>query len=781
MSHRNADSGSGPTSPLHVRHFGPKIQSFEPGNSPPNTHMGRSRFIGNENTHDFLFPAPRVLLPNGQLVACDQEPIRTPDAVQAYGVLIALDKSDGSVTHVSDNTFAVLKIDPSVILSASKFTDLLTNEEAAVFDDQYHYCLSEKMSSAFTLNIGDVGCFAVLGEPTTTNPDLLLLEVEPSGDPALLSPLSSKSAVPVSPFNPHTISRTLGNTTRTNNFTRNFTTPLPAGGLLIPMFDLLSQLNNALLKMDNLDTCVKMLAHAVRHITSYDRVMVYQFDSTFCGHVIEEAADDIRYLGLKFPASDIPQQARDLYMINKIRTLDDRERPTAKILCKSEKWAQQTLDMTYINIRAVSPVHIKYLGNMGVNASMSITLMHNSTFWGLIACHGYKAGRPSVPVRHFCKLLAETFGSIIEARQLRKSIRDTRSFVTVASNPLHGSSTVPSGPQVPTVVAGTVSDLLGLFEANFGILCVDGESKLLGETKVPPREIIDIVNFVKSRHFERISSTDRFKEFAPGVSFSVAGFLYIPLASTVTAGGLGDFVLFCRLEQVQTVNWAGDPTELVSYNPETMSLEPRTSFQIWRETVRGISAPWTSDALDMAGMVQLVYGRFMSVWREKEKAETRNRLKNLLIGSVSHDVRTPLNAVIGYLELALESPMDDALRENLSICYNASKSLIFIVNDLLDLTRFEAGKMLFRSEPFSLRNVISSTIPIFKPDAVKRGLRFEVACHEEVPNLVIGDGPKISQCLTNLCSNALKFTESGSITMSCKKVEETADTNILRF
>ena len=105
------------------------------------------------------------------------------------------------------------------------------------------------------------------------------------------------------------------------------------------------------------------------------------------------------------------------------------------------------------------------------------------------------------------------------------------------------------------------------------------------------------------------------------------------------------------LYQIQTVDWAGDPYESVSYNPETMSLEPRSSFRIWKETVRGVSAPWTPDILEMAGMLQLVYGRFMSVWREKEMAENRNRLKNLLIGSVSHDVRTPLNAVIGYLEV----------------------------------------------------------------------------------------------------------------------------------
>ncbi|TPX37035.1 hypothetical protein SmJEL517_g00807 [Synchytrium microbalum] len=738
-----------------------RLQLEMPGIQGPNSGPGATNVV------DSVLPAaPRVLLPNGKYVTCEDEPIRTPGAVQAYGLLVAIDLH-GSVTHVSSNVQKLLGIEASAFLSADKFTDVLAPSEAATFQEQFEICLAQRIALVFTLTVNSIACYCSMGEPTTTNPDLIVLELELEEDAQVRLPMTDIASIPYSPFNANTIAQTLLEKKRRKASNAN----------MIPMFELLSQLNRSMLNVPDLDTCVKIVAQAVKHITSYDRIMIYQFDASWAGHVIEECADEKRYYGLKFPPGDIPKQARELYVINKIRLLNDREEPTAPIVCRNQALAEVPLDMTYVNIRAISPVHIKYMKNMGIASTMSISLMHNNALWGLIACHGVTPGRPSVAVRQFCRLVGETFSSIIDARMLQKSVRNARSFASVAANPF--STSVGGNTGVPAVVAGTVADILTLFDSNFGILSVDGESKLLGEPTVDASEIIAIVNFVKSRQFERICSTDRLREYAPEVCSSVAGFLCIPLSAATPAGGPGDFVLFCRLEQLQTVSWAGDPNEPVTYNPETLSLEPRVSFATWKETVRGLANPWTPETLEMASMLQLVYGRFMNVWREKERAENRNRLKNLLIGSVSHDVRTPLNAVIGYLELALESPMEEQLRESLITCYNASKSLIFIVNDLLDLTRFEAGKMLFRSEPFAIRSVLESTLPIFTNEANKRGLIFDVICEDDVPQIVIGDGPKISQVITNLCSNALKFTEKGCIKVHCQKVEDTPPDGVL--
>jgi signal transduction histidine kinase len=206
---------------------------------------------------------------------------------------------------------------------------------------------------------------------------------------------------------------------------------------------------------------------------------------------------------------------------------------------------------------------------------------------------------------------------------------------------------------------------------------------------------------------------------------------------------------------------------------DVSQLEPRSSFQKWTQIVDRKSKQWTPDECEIGTVLQLVYWKFIDIWRQRDAALQSNRLKNLLLANVSHEVRTPLNAIINYLEIALEQPMDAELRGAISQAHQSSKSLIFIINDLLDLTRIEAGKMLFRAEPFSLMSTVRDAAKMFEMDATRKKVNFEIVQIGDIPEQVIGDSSKIRQIVVNLCCNALKFTTVGYVNLFCKAVENT--------
>ena len=158
-----------------------------------------------------------------------------------------------------------------------------------------------------------------------------------------------------------------------------------------------------------------MAAEEVRRIIGYDRVMVYRFDSDWNGTVIAESQDDqlpTSYLGLHFPASDIPAQARRLYTINRLRCVPDIEYTPVGLLNGGGGTADRSLDMSHCVLRSVSPIHLEYLRNMRVAATLSVSLLKDGALWGLIACHHSEPRRVCAERRLTCSFL----GEIIEAQ-----------------------------------------------------------------------------------------------------------------------------------------------------------------------------------------------------------------------------------------------------------------------------------------------------------------------------------------------------------------------------
>ena len=534
------------------------------------------------------------------------------------------------------------------------------------------------------------------------------------------------------------------------------------GGML-DMFGILSQVNDQLAAQKDLNEFLKVLVGIVRDITLFSRVMIYQFDENWNGQVVCELVDwndshDL-YRGLHFPATDIPAQARALYKINKVRLLYDRDQPTARMVCRDQADLDFPVDMTHAFIRAMSPIHIKYLGNMGVRSSMSVSITAFGELWGLISLHNYGAHgkRVSFPIRQLMRLIGESVSSNIERLSYTRRL-SARKLI----------NTLPTDQNPSGYIISNAEDLLTLFDADYGVIAIGNEAKILGPLNAS-QEVLAVTEYLRLKKFEHLVTSQDVRRDFPDMVLStglqvIAGLLLVPLS-----GSGVDFIAFLRKAQLRHVNWAGKPFK--EGKEGDAALEPRKSFKVWSETVEGTCRAWKDEELETASVLCLVYGKFISVWRQREQALHYNQLNRLLLSNASHEVRTPLNHIINYLELALDSKLDDDTRENLSKSHMASKSLLFVINDLLDLTKQEIGNELFLQEPFDLAATVREAVEMHEWEAKRRKIDFSVTTDPEVC-LVLGDKNRVRQVITNTVTNSVKYTREGQIAISMRKRPE---------
>ncbi|KAJ8108532.1 hypothetical protein ONZ43_g6397 [Nemania bipapillata] len=527
----------------------------------------------------------------------------------------------------------------------------------------------------------------------------------------------------------------------------------------------MSQVQEQFASAPNLERFLKILVGIVKELTGFHRVMVYQFDAAFNGKVVTEVVDPSQtrdfYNGLHFPASDIPKQARDLYKLNKVRLLYDRDLTSARLVCRTVEDLEKPLDLSHAYLRAMSPIHLKYLANMAVRSSMSISINAFNELWGLISCHSYgpRGMRVTFPIRKMCRMVGDTASRNIERLSYASRLQ-ARKLI----------NTMPTDKNPSGYIIASSEDLLTLFDADFGMLSISDETKVLGKI-TQSQEALALLEYLRLRKFTAVLTTQDIGQdfpdlrYTPGFSV-IAGLLYVPLS----VGG-HDFIVFFRQGQIREVKWAGNPYEKMIKAGTSQFLEPRSSFKTWRETVIGKCREWSEEQVDTAAVLCLVYGKFIEVWRQKEAALQSSRLTRLLLANSAHEVRTPLNAIINYLEIALEGSLDQETRENLAKSHSASKSLIYVINDLLDLTKTEEGRELVKDEIMDLSMCILEATEPFKVDAKRKGISYEVIEHPGLPKYVHGDYRRVRQAIANVTANAMQNTTAGFVKVECFVME----------
>lgn len=290
-----------------------------------------------------------------------------------------------------------------------------------------------------------------------------------------------------------------------------------------------------------------------------------------------------------------------------------------------------------------------------------------------------------------------------------------------------------------------------------------------------------MLEYLRMRSVTNVMTSQDIKDDFPDLRYppgftEIAGLLLVPLS----AGGQ-DFIVFFRKGQLKEVKWAGNPYEKFIKEGTEGYLEPRKSFRTWSETVVGKCREWTEEEIETAAVLCLVYGKFIEVWRQKEAALQNSQLTRLLLANSAHEVRTPLNAIINYLEIALEGSLDQETRDNLAKSHSASKSLIYVINDLLDLTKTEEGGELVKDEVFDLSATLYEATDMFKGDARRKNISYEVTDLPGLPRQVLGDQRRVRQAISNVTANAIQNTTEGGVKVEmyvASREEKHADVEI---
>ncbi|MEP7066904.1 MAG: GAF domain-containing protein [Gemmatimonadota bacterium] len=339
----------------------------------------------------------------------------------------------------------------------------------------------------------------------------------------------------------------------------------------------------------------------VRELTGYDRVMIYRFDPDGHGEVIAEARDEKLdpLLGQHYPASDIPQRARDLYLRTRVRVLTDVHYEPQAIAPRHAPHSGEELDMSMCFLRSMSPLHLQYLENMGVTATLVTSLVREGKLWGLIACHHYSPKSVAYEMRAACELLSEVVSTRISALENRAQI-EAELFVRELENALVVATTT-SGDWRDALFDDPELQLLEPFGASGAALIYDGEVLTAGTTP-SLQELRALAAWLAERDRELLFQTSQLpavnEKFA-SLSTTATGVLAVEMSRRE-----GEYLMWFRPEQIHTVTWAGNPQKAIVVGNDPRDLSPRRSFAAWSELVRGIAKPWSAGDVATASAVR---------------------------------------------------------------------------------------------------------------------------------------------------------------------------------
>ena len=520
-------------------------------------------------------------------------------------------------------------------------------------------------------------------------------------------------------------------------------------------------LGDFLLKVNDASTITDLAQLAARHVravTGFGRVMVYQFDRDGHGHVLAEARDPAyhSYLGQRFPASDVPRQARELYTLSRIRLIQDANYTPSPLVPPMNPVTGAANDLSFASLRSVSPVHLQYMRNMGTLASMSVSLLVKGRLWGLISCHNETPAPVGFEERAACEQLGQILALCIAARedaqelQFRLDVR--RIMVTMLGRLTQSQDFIGN-------LGNVFPELLQFARADGVAIVVDDQVMAYGDTPAQD-QIADLVAWLQTRDHDEVFHTDALAQMYPGgaaITRNASGLLAMPISKIHK-----HYLLWFRPEQVYSIDWAGDPRG----KQETAGqLSPRTSFAAWRETVHGHSRPWHDAEVELAfefrsALLGIALERAEQMAELAEELGRANKELEAFSYSVSHDLRAPLRHIVGFSDLLLEANgTEDATRRQrfLKNIKDSARLAGKLVDDLLSFSQM--GRASLRPATVDMRDLVRACMQKLIPDLGNRRVEWQIG---QLPD-VTADPAFLYQALYNLLSNAVKFTSQKEV------------------
>jgi two-component system, chemotaxis family, sensor kinase Cph1 len=511
--------------------------------------------------------------------------------------------------------------------------------------------------------------------------------------------------------------------------------------------------------VNNVEELSALAVREVRRITGFYRVLIYKFDAEWNGHVIAEDCDPnlAPYAGLWFPASDIPEQARELYRLNRLRLIVDVDYLPVPIEPPLRPDVDEPLDLSFATLRSVSPIHIEYLKNMGIRASMSVSILRNGRLWGLISCHHGEARLVSFEHRTACDFLGQAFALQLSAAEQASDYTKRLRLKSIESQLLTFMS---KEDQFLDGLTKNPVELLDLGGASGAAILFEGKCFLIGST--PSEETVrELAEWLADHHYNELFHSDRYSTLVPNPE------AYAERASGVLAISISrlyrSFILWFRPEVVQTVTWGGDPTKPVERDVNGASrIHPRKSFEAWKQTVRGRSIAWDPTEIETAAslrrsILDIVLRKAEEVAQLSEELQQSNKELEAFSYSVSHDLRAPFRHIEGYsflLREHLAGSNDKEVTRFIDIIIESAHSAGSLVDNLLHFAQIGRSTLTMHSVDQShLVNEVKNQIKRELP--AERQISWQIA---PLP-VVRGDLVLLRLVWQNLLSNAVKYSQ----------------------
>lgn len=638
---------------------------------------------------------------------CADEPIHIPGSVQPHGFVVVLDGVDKTVRLCSQNITQFLGL---------TLTDYLSRH--------YQEALPQALHQFVTVQLQEPPGHNATPQPITINGQLLDCFFRPAGAHWMLECISTTGEG-------YTVYEVMHNT-----------------GLLMQSLGR----DNSLLRL------CQVVAETIAQVTGYHRVMVYRFDEQYNGSVIAEATtDNITdfFLGLHYPHTDIPEQARALYLRNLMRLIADVNCPPVPLVSLDANLAKpEATDLSDCSIRSASPIHLQYLKNMGVRATLTISLIKDGQLWGLISCHHHNPKPVPYSIQTQAFLLSQLLTSQIAVQEtaeqyaynlrLQPHLNYLLSLLSRNENfkELHFSAT----PQVLQVADATGAVLVG-------------RNKMFVNGTVPaPAHIEPLLQWLGDK--KDIFYTHRLSEdFPPAMSYPhlASGLLYVPIITAEKTIAL----IFFRAGKDKIINWAGEPQ---SKNSDAAQLTPRTSFAKWQQSVKGESEPWQQPVLD--AVTKFVYALQQHLFRmfQREEEMKYRQLNDQLVRAnreleninwiSTHDLKEPLRKIQMFASI-IERPDNslnvESVRNSVDRIRTAAGRMQRLIDDLLRYSKMSNPASGY--EAVALDQMVQEVIETFK-DEVNAGV---VRINATPLPVIQGSAFQLRQLFVNLIGNAVKF------------------------
>ena len=469
-------------------------------------------------------------------------------------------------------------------------------------------------------------------------------------------------------------------------------------------------------------------------------------------------------MGLHYPASDIPRQARELYLKNWLRIIPDAGYTPARVIPTLRPDTGGPLDLSHSVLRSVSPIHLEYLAHMGVRASMSVSLIVRDQLWGLISCANHAEPRfISYELRAACEVLGRLTSLQIAALEDQQATLFRVARQSTQEVLVRAMREAETKDDVLTALLSRPAELNALVGAEGAALVSERKTMTAGRCPAP-EQILALSAWLAERGDDSLLATASLPALYPaGVQAKdVASGL---LCFTLPGQPLRRLLWF-RPELIQTVSWGGDPRKAVEADPG-LRLHPRRSFALWREEVRLRSHPWTPSDLEAASELRRNIVE-VDLERQVRREQQAVRVRDDLVAVVSHDLKNPLGVIQMQASVLLRTAGDDEpsrhLRASVQRIQRAVDRMNALIHGLLDLAAIDAGRFVLNCQPEDMREVIEESLLMFRPlaDGKRITIVDELA---SVPRVEL-DRERFFQVLSNLIGNAIKFTpEGGRITV----------------